>query len=233
VRPLPFRLLAITPPSAPVDPAIIDTWERCGALASGLALLLRDPDATPEQILAAEGRLAPLRRGAEARGIPVLLSIDGRALARIAASPALHSLAGLQLRGDPSVDALQTARHLATTRLILGRSCHGEPAGAHQHVDYTCLAPIFTPSTTQRGVDKRGIGLDPLRAWSAQTYARIFALGGINAANARVCVDAGAFGIAGIGLFFGEPAAVAQNVAAAAAAIQARDVQPAPTTPGS
>lgn len=140
----------------------------------------------------------------------------------------LAGLAGVQLRGDPSPLALTGARARLPPAWLLGRSCHGHPAGAHALVDYTCLAPIFPPTTPQPGVEKTAIGLERLAAWASEPGAHLIALGGVGPANAAACLQAGARGLAGIGLFFGAPARVAQDVAAVVTALQARDVQPLP-----
>ncbi len=276
-RPRAPRLLAIPPPSGAVALACIDAWLDAGAPEAGLAVLLREPGATPAALLDAHGRLAPLRRRCRDLGIPLLLGCDADALAalfpddaegrsadlrgssvlaaqRSSSSPApdarghhdvdrphdtarrsglpapdtLAELAGVQLRGDPSPLALADARARLPPAWILGRSCHGHPTGAHALVDYTCLAPIFPPTTPQPGVEKTAIGLERLAAWASEPDAHLIALGGVGPANAAACLQAGARALAGIGLFFGAPARIAQDVAAVVTALQARDVQPLP-----
>ncbi|MCA9689231.1 MAG: thiamine phosphate synthase [Myxococcales bacterium] len=206
------RLLAITPPSGPVAPAIVDAWLAAEA-GDVLMVLLREPGRGPDELLDARHRLAPLRRRCQEARIPLVLSVarehldagcrallDGRAI-------------GLQVRGDPAPDVIAQLRAQVGDAL-LGRSCHGAPDPAPSPVDYTCLAPIFAPTTTQPGREKRPVGLDVLAAWAAARPEPILALGGIHPANADACARRGAWGFAGIGVFFGEPERVVEDVAA-------------------
>src|SRR5690606_24784649 len=119
----------------------------------------------------------------------------------------------VQLRGDPSVADTQRVRDLLGPRVI-GRSCHGEtPDPAAHAADYTCLAPVFAPHTAQPGRPKRAIGVAALARWTA-VVPRVVALGGVEPSTASACLAAGASGLAGISLFFGQRAAAQQNVAA-------------------
>ncbi|MEZ4384339.1 MAG: thiamine phosphate synthase [Nannocystaceae bacterium] len=228
----PLRLLAITPPQGSVDAALVDTWGP--ARRVGLGLLLREPAAPLVELLSAidRGRLRAVHRRAVSLGIPLLASLDAGEIERALPQLRALDLAGVQLRGDPSPEALAQARAALPTAALLGRSCHGLPSAAsaagHELVDYTCLAPIFAPSTAQPGVHKRAIGLDPLRRWADPPSATILALGGVGPQTADACLDAGAAGLAGIGLFFGDPARVGEDVAAVVASLDrhARDVRP-------
>jgi thiamine monophosphate synthase len=214
------RLLAITPPAslAPViDASLVDVWLAAGAGALGLCVLLREPGASAEAILS-DARLWPLRRRLAERGVPALLSVDGRTPERDLqlirrADPAI---AGVQLRGDPSEPTCASWRAQLGTGAMIGRSIHGtrpetdpEPAT----IDYSCLAPIFPPNTVQPGDAKSAIGLAGLRSWTARR-SDIIALGGVGPANARACLEAGAHGLAGIRLFFGRSDEAGQDVEA-------------------
>jgi thiamine monophosphate synthase len=221
-----MRLLAITPPAsvAPrIDPAVVDVWIRGGALELGIAVLLREPEAGIEATLE-DPRLFELRAALAERGIPTLLSVSGdaldeRGIATLhAARPAL---AGVQLRGDPSL-AVTCQVRAALRSMLIGRSCHAvTPDPAEHPVDYTCLAPVFAPNTEQRGRSKQAIGLAALARWTA-AVPRVFALGGVVPSTAAACLAAGATGLAGISLFFGQSAAAQQNVAALRQAFEAR-----------
>jgi thiamine monophosphate synthase len=196
----PFRLLAITPPAGPVPADSLEPWR---GVAGELAVLLREPGRPAAEILAEDGRLAPLRRRCRAAGVPMLLSVDLEDLANLSTLPA--DLSGVQLRGDPDREARVAARgHLGRLRPAhatwLGRSCHGAPQPGHEHVDYTLFAPVFTPTTTQPGRppgSKIPAGLAALAAWAAAPGACIFALGGVGRATAGACLAAGARGLAG------------------------------------
>ncbi|HEY0137477.1 MAG TPA: thiamine phosphate synthase [Nannocystis sp.] len=236
-----FRLLAITPPQGPVPPAIVSTWLGDGP---GLALLLREPGRSARELLAADGRLAAIRRACVAAGIPVLLSIGPEDL-DLEIPP---DIAGLHLRGDPDLPTLTRARATRTRpvpsdirdpRVIasaawLGRSCHGAPQPGDALVDYTLFAPVFAPTTAQPGRplgSKTPAGLAALRAWTAAPKACVFALGGVGPATAAACLEAGAHGLAGIGVFFGEPGQVAQDVAALREIVAAFDRHVEPVSP--
>ncbi len=212
-----LRLLAITPPTGPVAPSLTRAWLEAGVDRSEFAVLLRGPGCSPRQLLSDDGRLAPLRRACREQGVRALLSCDHAALAEAAALLGDHDLAGLQLRGDPTTKQLARARERLGERL-LGRSCHGQPdvtaeARRRPLVDYTCFAPVFTPSTSQPGVEKRAAGLDALRPWT-RLGGPLLALGGINRHTAPAVLAAGAHGLAGIGVFFGDPHQVVEDVAA-------------------
>jgi len=246
----PFRLLAITPPAGPVPGDILERWLAAGVDSIGLAVLLREPGLGPAALLASD-RLAPLRRSCRARAIPQLLSIDPGA----PLPPLPPDIAGLHLRGDPDLASLAALRRATATpasppvledsparaaprdsaddppvlqdSLWLGRSCHGAPQPGHDQVDYTLFAPVFPPSSDP---GKTAVGLAALGAWTAVPGATIFALGGVSPATAAACLAAGARGLAGIGVFFGDPAQVEQDVAALRRSIAAHDrhVEPLP-----
>jgi|GEM_PF-1656412 len=268
----PFRLLAITPPVGPVPADLVTRWLAAGRL--DIALLLREPGTPAAEILAADGRLAAIRRACLAHGVPVLLSIGPTELDL----PRPSDIAGLHLRGDPDLALLTHARPVPSdspphaphqpvpsdsppgARMQpvpsdsppraprqpvpsdsppgsgpwLGRSCHGDPQPGHDLVDYTLFAPVFAPTTAQPGRpsgSKIPAGLVALRAWTAAAGAVVYALGGISPANAAACLAAGAHGLAGIGVFFGQPGQVAQDVAALREIVAASDRHVEPVSP--
>lgn len=102
---------------------------------------------------------------------------------------------GVHLRGS-SVDP----GYFRAMGLMTAVSCHQlaevERAGA---ADFIVLAPIFKPLSK---VDARPVlGLAALTQAAGLTNTPILALGGVSEANARLCLDAGAAGIAGISYF--------------------------------
>ncbi|MCA9636826.1 MAG: hypothetical protein KC420_12435, partial [Myxococcales bacterium] len=160
--PPPFRLLAITPPSGAVDLEVVDRWVAGAATAAvGIAVLLREPGARLAALVDPRGRLGPLAGRCRERGIDLLVSLGADELPSISKAAGAHGLVGAQLRGDPSLAQL-TDFAARAPGLIRGRSCHGAPQTGDALVDYTCLAPIFPPQTSQRGVDKIAVGLDPV-----------------------------------------------------------------------
>ena len=229
----PFRLLAITPPVGPVPGDSLVAWR---AALPELAVLLREPGRRAVEILALDGRLASLRRSCREAGVPLLLSVDSAELAELAELPT--EIAGVQLRGDPDLAALAAARthigRLRPTDAWLGRSCHGEPQPGHETVDYSLFAPVFAPTTAQPGRplgSKIPAGLAALAAWAAAPGAWVLALGGVGPGTAAACLAAGARGLAGIGVFFGEPGRVEQDVAALREILAAHDRHVEPVSP--
>src|SRR5204862_8189834 len=79
---------------------------------------------------------------------------------------------------------------------IVGRSCHSRTdlgVAADDGCDYATLSPIFVSPS------KPGYG-PPLGVASLHDPPLpVYALGGVDASNARACVDAGAFGVAVMG----------------------------------
>jgi thiamine-phosphate pyrophosphorylase len=198
----PPRLLACTPPVGPVDDGAVLRWRDAGALDLGLALWLREPGASPRELVV--GRLRPLLWRARAAGVPVVLGIDADAIGEAAAVVEADGLAGVHLRGDPSRDALATARR---SFALVGRSSHDASVGDHDLVDYTCFGPVFAPRTRIAGDDKRPQGLAALAACAEHDGAWVLAIGGVTGSDAPACIRAGARGLAGIAGFFSSPPA--------------------------
>jgi thiamine-phosphate pyrophosphorylase len=84
---------------------------------------------------------------------------------------------------------------------IIGVSAHSlaDVLRAESHgADFAVFAPVF-----EKGGAVNAKGLEQLRQICRRAHAAmpVFALGGVTLDNARLCVDAGAVGIAGIRLF--------------------------------
>jgi thiamine-phosphate pyrophosphorylase len=103
--------------------------------------------------------------------------------------------------GTQSVPA-QAVRRWVPDDFLVGVSCHSleealvaESAGA----DYIVLGPIFpTPSKLAYGPP---LGLGKLSEIAARIRIPLLALGGINVQCVKLCLAAGATGIAGISIF--------------------------------
>jgi hypothetical protein len=82
----------------------------------------------------------------------------------------------------------------------VGVSVHSldEARAVADHVDYLIASPVH-PTPSKPG--HCGMGLAGLRAICAGVDVPVFALGGITVDGIAQCFDAGAYGIAGIGLF--------------------------------
>ena len=88
---------------------------------------------------------------------------------------------------------------------LIGVSAHSVgdvERAASNGADFAVLAPVFEKA----GFGAKGMGVEVLRqvcefSSSGQNCFPVLALGGVTLANARVCLDAGAAGVAGIRLF--------------------------------
>lgn len=94
----------------------------------------------------------------------------------------------------------QVARRVIGPERLLGFSTHNEAqlkATAHEPVDYVAIGPIF-PTKSKQNPDPT---LTPshLRQWRSLVNRPLVAIGGIDRANARSVLDAGADSVAIIG----------------------------------
>ena len=106
--------------------------------------------------------------------------------------------AGVHLPGRWSAEQVGTARIVG----VVSAGCHsvGEVAVARTAgADMALLSPIFP---TESHPEARPLGLEVLAA-ACKTAGRmpVYALGGVNPANADACIAAGAAGVAGIRTF--------------------------------
>jgi len=87
---------------------------------------------------------------------------------------------------------------------LIGRSTHTlDEIAAGQDADYVIFGPVFPTPSKPPG--SPAAGLDGLRAAVAASRVPVLAIGGIDGTNARACLDAGAAGIAAIGLWMPGP----------------------------
>ena len=103
--------------------------------------------------------------------------------------------------GSPPVRDVRAEGLTQTEReLLIGVSAHCvdevQRAG-NDAASFVVLAPIFAKVATSA----IAIGVEVLRKACAASHLPVLALGGVNVANARACLDAGAAGIAGTRLF--------------------------------
>ncbi len=183
-RPLPGRLLVVTDRhQAPAPlPEVVEDLLGAGARW----IWLRDRDLPPDE------------RRALARDLAARVARHGGTLT-IGADVALAAACGtgVQLGAGDDVGA---ARRRMDDAALVGVSAHGlddlrraRDAGA----DYATLSPIF-PSPSKPGYGP-ALGLEALAALHEAVGLPVLALGGVTAAEARACRDAGAHGIAVMG----------------------------------
>jgi hypothetical protein len=177
-----FRIIGIAGSQTQVDDVLDVAATHPGAR---FALMLRDPEHGLDGV---ERLLARAR-------------IHARANGRIEPVPLIANAHDLPEAGF---------RHYTSAQLHALTAAPVQPAGASAHdldealraeglgFRYITLSPIF-PTPSKPG--HPGIGIERLREVCARASLPVFALGGIDADNARRCIDAGAWGIASISLF--------------------------------
>ena len=191
MQPLVPRLLSISPP----DPGGASRWVAVSpALAAvpGVGLLLR---VLAECEPAVEAWVDEL----EDCGATVILHARTPDGARLAARR------GLGLHLPSSADP---AAWRPRIRGLLGISCHGrhDLERAVGRCDYATLSPVFAPYSKPHD-QREPLGVEVVAA-CAGIELPVLALGGLGPGRVKACLDAGAWGIAGIGAF-GEPAGLA------------------------
>jgi len=187
---LPSRLLAVTDRKLAASPLLETAHAAIEGGATWIWLRDRDLPAGEREDIAA--RLIAMTAG-RAR-----LTIGGDVeLARRVGAHGVHL---------PTGSDLQAARARLGTRSLIGVSAHGRSdleAAKAAGADYATLSPIFA-SASKPGYGP-AVGLDGLAA-AASCGLPVVALGGVTAANAKDCLQAGAAGIAVMGGIFGAPA---------------------------
>ena len=100
---------------------------------------------------------------------------------------------------------MDPAKHRPVIQGLLGASCHSIEAllkAAAAGCDYATLSPVFPPRS-KPGDMREALGIEALRQAATALRMPVIALGGMTPERARMCWEAGAHGIASLGLLFG------------------------------
>ena len=156
------------------------------ALRGGVDIVqLRLKDAEDEAIVAIARRYAAL---CGAHGVPLILN-DRPDLVAAAGADGVHV-------GQDDMPVAQ-ARGLVGPDRIVGLSTHSpaqiDAAGAEPEIDYIGVGPVHATPTKP---GRPAVGVDLVRYAAAHSATPFFAIGGIDAANARAVRAAGATRIA-------------------------------------
>ena len=96
--------------------------------------------------------------------------------------------------------APSTIRAITPPGLLIGVSCHTIEelqAAEREGADFAVFGPVFASLTKAL----TPIGIDAFRTAAQSVRLPVYALGGVTAENAELCIAAGAAGVAGISLF--------------------------------
>lgn len=140
-----------------------------------------------------------------ARGSSTRIVVNERADVALAAGAD-----GVHLR-DGSVSAA-SLRRLTPPGFLIGRSVHdvAAAAAAGRAVDYLMAGTVR--ATPSKPADHRLLGLDGFAAIAAAAAVPVLAIGGVSVDDAPALGQAGAAGVAGIGLFFDPACAGCRSV---------------------
>jgi thiamine-phosphate pyrophosphorylase len=203
------RLILVTDPVFGDDAIVRCVEVVAGALPPGwLSVQLRDKQ---RPLVGLRVFASRLRLATRAVGAALVINGDAR-LARDVGADGVH------LGRDAG--SVGEARSLCGASAWISVSAHSDSAvrgGIADRADAVLVSPVF-PSRTPSVLapTKEGRGLDALRSAHAVAGGRIaiYALGGVDADNARACAEAGADGVAMVRALLAspEPARIARAI---------------------
>lgn len=178
---LPRVLLISNQQDSPL-PLVESVIRALGALPDASAIVLvREKHLEGGELVALVKSLREVTRKHRA-----ILAVSTRLdVAMAADADAVH------LGGD--APAYADVRRLAPKSMKLGVSLHGDEV-APPDADWAFVSPVF-PTNSKPGAAPMGLERFKLSCDRNRTVP-VFALGGIDASNAKSCVDAGAWGVA-------------------------------------
>lgn len=162
------------------------------AIAASVDLIqIREKDLATRPLLELAARAVELAKGSRSR----ILINDRLDLALVAKLDGVHL-------GHHSAGIDTVRKKLGQTNLLIGASVHSLDELLHAATEgatFATFGPIFaTPSKSAYGLP---LGLDQLKAVCRCASIPVFALGGIDLETYRLCLAAGAAGVAAIRMF--------------------------------
>jgi thiamine-phosphate pyrophosphorylase len=187
-----LRLIAITDLGLLDGRQIIDAWEQLATSAQpgSVALDLRAPGASARALLELGEELKAVALWHEQR----LLVSERLDLALLLDADALHL-------GENSVASSRVRSTLGDKPLL--RACHDVTQVDAVDAEMVLLSPILEARKGKRALGLAALTEGRSRLDSAGRAQRLFALGGVDAARAKACLEAGAHGVAAISGVFG------------------------------
>ncbi len=184
------RLIVVTDVSATGARLMVDRIERLlGEAQPGTVMVqLRDRELPIRERIALGTRLRELTR---AHGHTLCVN-DRVDLAGLLDADGVHL-------GENSVDA-RDVRARFGARFWISVACHDPEAAVSRACDAELLSPICAP---RKGASARGIGVLSRRKEALGENTLLYALGGVDATQARECIEYGADGVAAIGAAIG------------------------------
>jgi thiamine-phosphate pyrophosphorylase len=180
---------------------------RRAAAGGARYVQVREPGLRDREVVECARRLV---RAVRPLGAAVLVN-DRLDLALAAGADGVH----LKSSGIPT----RAVRRAAGEGFLVARSTHA-PAeaeeAAEEGADLVVFGPVFaTPSKAAYGPP---VGLSALREAARRCRAPLYALGGVDATNARACIEAGAAGVAVVRAVMAaeDPGAAVEGLRAAA-----------------
>jgi thiamine-phosphate pyrophosphorylase len=190
-----MQLCAITDRKQTAQPLLhlVEEWSNGGVHF----IQLREKDLEPPAL---ESLTRQVREKIKNARTKLLVNISNPASASIALGASAH---GVHLAGKPRPGSAGDVRRIFAKETIVSVPCHDLEdvrIAVAEGVDLILFSPVFEKFPASHTHGPEGLR----RACVAAQNIPIFALGGVNSANASSCEDAGAAGIAGIRLFAGD-----------------------------
>jgi thiamine-phosphate pyrophosphorylase len=183
----------LSPDARTIDAEVteLDRWLDTVVEAGVDVIQIRESDLEADVLYGLVCRLLARTKGGHTR-----ILVNDRADVALASGAA-----GVHLRADgPPVPRVRT---LGPDRWIIGRSVHGlSEVASHQTADHLLFGTVF--GSRSKAAGWRVAGLAGLRSAASRSAVPIVAIGGVSPATAGACIDAGASGVAGIGVFLPE-----------------------------